>query len=103
MEIVEPSFLAVTITPSMFPSCVEETVPASAAGAWASAVATFIKAAAATADKSVVIVCPDIGPSFAGRWKILNRFNPRQYTKPSCGGSVSGPENGRPAGNLGRP
>src|SRR3954447_24424379 len=77
MDMVEPAFLAVTITPSMLPSWVEDTVPVrAAAGAWAVAPLTFKSAAAATADKSVVMVFPDIGPSLAGRGKIVKRIQP---------------------------
>jgi len=35
MVMVPPSFLALTSTPSMAPSCCEVTWPVSAAGAWA--------------------------------------------------------------------
>src|SRR5215813_7738237 len=64
-----PSFLAVTITPSMLPSCAEFTTPEIAGAFWACAPAMFINAAAATADKSVEIDLPDIGPSLAGSAK----------------------------------
>src|SRR5712671_2901115 len=76
-----PSFLAVTSTPSIAPSCAEETVPEIAAPVWACAVATWNKAAAATADKSVEIVLPDIDPSLAGGAKSVKQIQPSTIHK----------------------
>src|SRR5207237_391032 len=63
-----PSFLAETITPSIMPSCVDETVPVIAAPFWACAPAAFRRVAAATADKRAEILLPDIATSLAGNW-----------------------------------
>jgi hypothetical protein len=59
---VEPGRLALTTTPSIFPSCAEDTVPASAAGPWFWAIAGWLptigkatKAVLASAAKDTLI------------------------------------------------